>query len=285
MILLPAIETTATTRRYADGQDQRLSYLDTLQPAPAQGNEIGRWLPIPPHGAYLVGEVRFGPAAEEMEQARRRARNAERLVSTPWEPSVVYVWAARGDEARLLTKGKTSGYGAANAVLSANTGAEAMLARVAVSAELRCRAMLHATVRGSGDVEAVLAAVRGQRSEDREIGRQGDKETGSAHSWDATVADVVVGRLRRLLGKALRLEIDATGAARTELETLALTEWAHRLMSNDNETLAQPAAPLEHFNLHRADLHIDWPQGSVVTLRTVRKLVTNGALTVAEVGA
>ena len=71
MISIPATSQLDQTLVYHDSADRQTTYLDVLRPAPVHGADIVRWQPIPPDSAYLVGEVRFGAAAEDFQKLLR----------------------------------------------------------------------------------------------------------------------------------------------------------------------------------------------------------------------
>jgi hypothetical protein len=261
MILVPATSTRPGARLHADTDDPGAAYLDTIQPAPARGDAVGRWIALP-DAAYLAGEVRFGPDESDFHAL---PPGTSRALPMPWASSPVYVWCREGGGVRLLARGKTSGYGMSNAVFSASAPAAAMIAPLAIAAELSCRARL-----ASGRVHGTVAAGALRRA-------LADARIGGRAEWTATLAEALLHVLRGLLDRGdLKLAIEARESQAEELRELALLELAQRIRAASAgapDSLALPAAQVERVELQGAtDLRIAWDAGAIVTLRAVRVL-------------
>jgi hypothetical protein len=223
------------------------------------------WLDSHPGPAYLLGEVRFGPGAGGFGELLG-VPHGRRLVPMPWEPAPVRVWGRAGDGARFLAEGRTSGFGAANAVLNGTAPAEATTEPVAVAAELTCRARLAgASVRGSG-----AAAALGEAAAAAPVG--------SGAGWSATLAEALLPALRRQLATGrLTLAVEAaTAPAVDALTELAMLEWAAKVdaAASPRLALAGPATLAARLELpDPPDPRLDWRQGDLVPLRALRRLV------------
>jgi hypothetical protein len=271
MIVIPAILAKPKARVYADSDDPGASYLDVLQPAPARGDAVARWMLIPPDAAYLAGEVRFGPDTADF---KTLPAGTSRALPLPWASGPVFVWCREGDGVRLLARGKTSGYGMSNAVFSASAPATTMIAPLAIAAEPSCRARLAgARVRGTVALEALQRALA-------------RAPIGGRAEWSATLADSLLHVLRGLLDRGdAELAIEGRGLSREgagELRELALLEWAQRIRTasaGPPESLAFPAGQVARVEPHGArDLRLAWDDGAIVPLRVVRVLKVARAL-------
>ena len=264
MISIPATSRLDQTLVYHDSADRQMIYLDVLRPAPVHGADIVRWQPIPPDSAYLVGEVRFGPAAEDF-QKQTGASPSMRVLPMPWAPSPVYVWSRYGDGVRRLATGKTSGFGLSNAIFNATAPARAMIEPVQIAAELVCQARLAADMRGGGTIVGIGAAL-----ERAQVGERAE--------WSATVGAALCAILRQQLDAGyLTLAVQPGGLAApavAELREFALLEWAHRIAAAQSpaiESLALPAAQIARLQLPAAlDLLLEWRSEAIVSVRAVR---------------
>jgi hypothetical protein len=264
MISVPATSRHDQMRVYSDSADRQMLYLDVLRPAPVHGADIVRWQPIPPDLAYLIGEVRFGPAAEDLQNLPGTSPGM-RVLPMPWPSSPVYIWSRDGDGVRRLATGKTSGFGLSNAIFNATAPARAMIEPVQVAAELVCQARLAADMRGGatiGGINAALASARvGERAE-----------------WSATFGQALCATLRQQLDAGgLTLAVQTGGLAPhaiEELRELALLEWAHRIAATQSpaiESLAVPAPQIARLRPPAAlDLALAWHAGDIVLVRAVR---------------
>lgn len=256
MIVVPVDRVLQGDRAYRDSFDPAAIYVDASQPRLC-GSEAVRWLPIPTQQAYLMCEVQFGASPAVLQQAQVEHLGC-RALSMPWPPSPVYVWSKPVGGVRLLAIGKTSGYGRHNAILNATTAIDAVTAPIAIAAELITQALLSPairSIRAGGDAEAV-----------RSIAFE-------AADWSATVAAVLIDRLRQLVAQGnLSIAIESAADA-AELHDLVLMEWAHRLSQAAGiESLACPAAVRSISGLQVPDLQINWRGGETMPLRVVRTL-------------
>lgn len=270
MILSPALAVLPEARLYADSNDPELIYVDMLQPAPAQGSSVIRWLPLQEQEAYLMGEVRFGSGANGFGHIPGLPPSA-RLLPVPWEIAPVFVWYRQGDGIEVVARGKTSGFGPSNAVFNGSVPLDSMNTPLFLAAELVCRAQIAgATVTGKGDSRAVVAALP-------------TVVFGAQAAWDATIGQVLLELLSGLLkdgSLSLRVELDhpqykGAAAQTVELRELALLEWAHRIqiVIAPELTLAAPAALVETDRSNmQIPLGLDWSSGVSLPLRAVRIL-------------
>ena len=168
----------------------------------------------------------------------------------PWRISTVYVSYREGELSRVVAEGRTSGFGASNAVFNGHAPLAALISPVRVGAELECEAQVTIRVRGDGDRRAVSVALNKQPS---------------AEAWDATVGEVLLSRLKALLtSHALTVTVD-TGALTDdgfdEVVDQVLLEWAHSvpLHSTKPVTLAYPVTALSDVRWSvDEDLALDW---------------------------
>ena len=270
MIVVPSSASLPETRLYRDSVDPKVAYLDLRRAKPVRGTEAVRWLPVSPQDAYLMGEVRFGPDAEEFNQVPGLAPN-ERVLPMPWGAGPVWVWGRDGDGARLIAKGTTSGFGMANAVLNGTAPLGAVGAPVMLAAELTCRAQLAmAWLSGSGSPSAAESVADQAR-------------VGRSAAWSATVADALLAALEEAVRAgllALAVEPTAPSSEAAEVREVALLEWARRVAvaaTPPVESLAMPAARVARLRLAAPpDFRIDWPAGTVVSFRAIRVLAPGG---------
>jgi hypothetical protein len=264
MISVPATSRIDQTLLYHDSADRQMLYLDVLRPAPVHGADIVRWQPISPDAAYLIGEVRFGPAAEDFQNLTGTPPGM-RVLPMPWLSSPVYVWSRDGDGVRRLATGKTSGFGLSNAIFNATAPARAMIEPVQVAAELVCQARPSADMRGGGMISGI-----GDALARAQVGERAD--------WSATVGAALCAMLRQQLDAGnLTLVIqpgDLAAPAVAELREFALLEWAHRIAAAQSpaiESLALPAAQIARLQLPAAlDLLIEWSSEAIVPVRALR---------------
>jgi hypothetical protein len=264
MISVPATSRLDQMLLYRDSADRQTLYLDVLRPAPVQGADIVRWQPIPPDAAYLIGEVRFGPAAEDF-QSLTGTPPGMRVLPMPWLSSPVYVWSRDGDGVRRLATGKTSGFGLSNAIFNATAPARAMIEPVQVAAELVCQARLAADIRGGGTISGIDDALA-----HAQVGQRAD--------WSATVGAALCAVLQQQLDAGNLTLVVQPGDLATpnavELREFALLEWAHRIAAAQSpaiESLALPAAQIARLQLTSTlDLLIEWRSEAIVPVRVVR---------------
>lgn len=267
MIQVPSIDGSSGQRYFADSIDPDVRYLDSLVPAPVGQKAAVRWMPLP-DGAYLAGEVRFGPGGEEYKAGPGMP---SRLLPVPWEMAPVHAWYRDGDRARIVAEGKTSGFSASNAVFSGTAPLAAMVSSIVIAAELSCDAQLAAApairVRGTGRANMVQDFV--------------DRAALAGHAaWDETIAAALVTMLKTALeSAAFQLTIEADGSKVNELRDAALLEWAHRILTAlaPGVSLGFPASLIPGTRLQAPlDLDLDWASGNRFRLRTVKSLQTNG---------
>ncbi len=266
MIEVPADLKSSNYRLYRDSQDLQLVYVDALQPTAVHEAGAIVWRAQPTSNrAYFVSELQFG-ATEAGFQSVANLTCDRRTVPVSWEPSPVFAWFRQGDTAQMLARGKTSGFGSHNAVMSGTANAEVMALPIAIAGELSYSGKLAgATVRADGELIAlqqVLATV----------------PVGSRAPWAATIADVLIPTLARLVehdgltikAEAVNLPLDGL----SELKELVLMEWAHRIVQCAAiESLAFPAAQVKSLTLQEPlDLNINWTKGAIVPVRVVRVL-------------
>lgn len=275
MIVVPSAVSLPEARLYRDSADPQQLYLDVLAGSPLTGPDPVRWLPVPAQTAYLVGEVRFGPDVEDFDRAKHQpgVPPAARLLPMPWESGPVFVWARQGEEdALLVARGKTSGFGPSNAVLTGTAPPATLAAPLQIAAELFGRARIgEARLRGAGSAGAVARAVAEAPLGDRAV-------------WSATLADALLVLLQGLLERRdLTLELETAGDLEIEeLRTLALLEWARRIADAwGAESLALPAAHLAGPGRSPGrplELDFDWCPGDTVPLRAVRGMPPGNSL-------
>lgn len=281
MISIPSMLSTGELHLYRDSTDEQIVYTDLLQPAPAKGSEATRWVPIPGSLAYLVGEVRFGPGKEEVETVAKLFPQG-RLLPMPWESAEVFVWYREKDQAHLVAKGKTSGFGVSNAVFNGTAPLSAMISPISVAAELVCSARLvGARIHGEGNLRSVEQALA-------------KAPFGVNADWQNTVGAVLVSVLSELLdegrlsleitlpvvqGKDSALQAEMHAEMHAEMLEVALLEWSHRIQASiaPDLTLGAPASLVSttHFQQPLA-LALAWPESNVM-LRAVRILKPQGA--------
>jgi hypothetical protein len=270
MIIIPSVATLPHARLYRDSGDTQVIYVDLLHPAPAKGDSATRWMPIPDALAYLVGEVRFGPGPEGFGNVPQ-ITVTQRLLPVPWEISPVFAWYREGDGVQVVARGKTSGFGQSNAVLSGTAPLKAMISPVLISTELMCQGRLsQGQVRGKGTPvgldRALAQAALGRRAE-----------------WDVPLGKALVQMLAHLVGSGdltLHIAVDhpepkAAQVLEAELRQLALLEWAHRLQEliAAELTLAAPAALVTTTGpVSLPSFDLVWAAGAHVTLRAIRIL-------------
>jgi hypothetical protein len=263
MITVPLMSGFPVAKVYGDSAEAGVAYVDMLEPAAMHGTQVARWFPMPGQSAYLAGEVGFGPGAQGFGGIAESLPD-KRLLPMPWKISTVYVSYREGEGSKVVAEGKTSGYGASNAVFNGNAPLAALAAPVRVAAELECEAQTTVRVRGGGDRNAVSIALA------KRISGEG---------WDATVGEVLLTRFRALLERrALTLTINGdalTGEASEDVMDQALLEWAHavELHPQKSVTLAYPITALSdvRWSLNK-DLALDWEPGDTIALRALRVL-------------
>jgi len=262
MIAVPCTAAYASARVYRDSTARDIAYVDLLEPAPVHGGRPARWFPMPGETAYLAGEVRFGPGPDGFGDVARSLPN-RRLMPMPWNISTVYVWRRDGDQCQVLAQGKTSGFGASNAIFNGTAPLGAMISPVRISAELSCPAEITVRVRGGGAADAP-AAPAGHAPQE---------------PWDATLGDILIAHFRRLLDQGkLTVSIQGdrlAGHVRDDLLMQVMLEWAHRFRPQVEApvTLAYPAGALGNVRWSLAgDMEINWSPADRITLRVVRIL-------------
>jgi hypothetical protein len=267
MMCIPSVSRTSERRVFAESVDPDVLYIDPVSPAPVGKAPAIRWMPLP-DAAYLAGEVRFGPGADDFDAKPGLTR---RLLPVPWEIGQVHAWYREGDRPRIVARGKTSGFGASNAVFSGTAPLAAMTSPVVVSCELECDAELGRgstrqpfRVRGGGEIGGLRDSL------------QAELTTGAA--WDATVAGQLIRFLTRALeASVVSLHIDGDGVEAEELREAALLEWAHRILRSlaPGETLGCPASLIPDTRPGAPpDLGLDWHLGARLKFRAVKSLQT-----------
>ncbi|MEL6453103.1 MAG: hypothetical protein AAFQ40_00115 [Cyanobacteria bacterium J06623_5] len=274
MIIVPSFSTPTHYRLYRDGQDEALTYVDSLNPIPVHQEAI-RWIQLSECQVSGVGEVQFGPRQADLSKIATQHPSA-RLMPMPWQSGPVYVWMQKVEGERLLALGNTSGYGMHNAVFNGTTTPDAIDKPVAIAAELHCSAQLvQAHLQAGGKVEVVETVLKCLP-----LGDRAPKL--------ATLADVLLPVLQQLvnlkglviLAKAEALSIGGL----EELRQLVLTEWAHRIVTACEGTsegtllsLAMPAAEVSSLKLIQPlNLEIHWAAGDAIPMRVVRVLRAQG---------
>ncbi len=257
MITLPSSAAFPRVLLYTDSDDLQLSYIDIRTPAPVNGSHVLRWMLLPENRAFLSGEIRYAPTMQDYSDIVPSKR---RSLPMPWSSSPVYVWNPR----ELLAKGKTSGMGMSNAVLSASTTIANVGLPLVVAAELTCKARLaNLSVDATGDIESVKAIV-------------GALRLGETVEWDTSIADVLVSVLSDLVvqgGLTIRIESNILNDTyKDEVTQLVILEWAYRLVACGTYAgLTLPASHYNHLQMSdNLDLNIHWRHMDLVTMRAIR---------------
>ncbi|MBC8163786.1 MAG: hypothetical protein H7Z42_21470 [Roseiflexaceae bacterium] len=261
MISIPTISKRGSARGYADTRDPHVLYVDSLEPMVAPATPIQRQA-LPSGQAVFAADIRFGASAADMQ---RFAAPERRLLPMPWEIGAVYGWLPEGEGVRLLARGKTSGFGAHNAVLTTTTEARLIDAPVTIAAELALQGQLAgARLQGRGDLRAARELLH-------------HAPLGQRARWHVTLGEALIAWLRALLNHGpltLRAEAtDLTMEGVEDLRQIALAEWAHRVARAwfpRLESLALPAALAGEPAEAMPDLALDWYSGDLVTMRAVR---------------
>lgn len=260
MIAVPTATRYGDYRLLADSADATLFYVDILDPAPAHGRHILRWLLIPEKMGYLVGEVRFGPNADDYARLGTAAP-AGRVLPIPFESVLVYVWNPH----QRLAEGRTSSTGMSNAVLNATVPVNAVGLPAVVAAELTYRAtLLDASFDISVDVRALDSA-----TDDLALGADAD--------WSMTLADVLIPWLRaQHAAGTVHLTVRSAKGAAEELETIALVELARRIAAAQDSPackLALPASGITRLVIENAtNLSTKWGGNDINRLSVVRSI-------------
>ncbi len=273
MIAIPSILNLPGSRVYGDTADAQIRYVDLLKPSPAKGNSATRWMPIAGNGAYLVGEVRFGPGREGFGDLPKMGSDL-RLLPMPWEICPVFAWYREGDGVQVVARGKTSGFGPSNAVFAGTASLSAMASPVLISAELVCNAtMMGVHLSGEGNAkyveESLAKAALGERA-----------------AWDTTLWDVLAHTLSEWLDigciaikvRGAQQEREMPLALLAELRESLMMEWAHRIqvLMAPELTLAAPAALVKSTDLLAPlPINVAWTPGRLISLRAVRMLRPN----------
>lgn len=277
MIEVPADLKSSDYRLYRDTQDAELVYIDALQPVAVHEAGAVVWRAEPTSKrAYFVSELQFGATEAGFKQVSNLTLD-RRVVPIPWESSPVFMWSRQGDTTQILAKGNTSGFGSHNVVMSGTANAEVMASPIAIASELSYSGKLAgATIRADGELVALqqsLAAV----------------PVGSCAPWAATIADVLIPTLARLVehdGLTIKAEaVNTSLDGLSELKELVLMEWAHRIVQSASiESLAFPATQVESLTLKEPlDLTINWIKGAIVPVRVVRALRPEAVIMPTEV--
>jgi hypothetical protein len=256
---------------YRDGDDPELRYLDPSEAGPARGNDIAHWLALDDGRFQLAAEVRFGfhPVAA---QAVSLLRPELRLAAMPWQSAPVFAFAPVDGLARLVARGRTSGFGAHNAVLSATVAAETAAAPLIIAAELSCPARLSgARLAGEGRGPGVVSALQ-------------QLALGAYAPADATLGEVLLAILRHLLQRGvLALSLEASGLSLAGPEAMreaALLHWARTIADTclHGASLALPAQQADlQKDCPEPDLAFAWQPGMTVTWRALRRVIARPA--------
>lgn len=260
MIAIPTATHYGGYRLLADSADATRFYLDVLEPKPAHERHILRWLLLPEKAAYLVGEVRFGPNADDYARLGKAA-SAGRLLPMPFESVPVYAWNPH----QRLAEGHTSSTGMSNAVLNATLPVDAVGLPAVVAAELTYKAtLIDASIAVSVDAGALERAMS-------------SLTLGADADWTMTLADVLIPWLRaQQAAGAVQLVVRAAKGAAKELEMIALVELARRIAEAQGSEackLALPASGVTRISsVNATNLSINWGGSDIYKVSVVRSI-------------